>query len=116
MPRKPRLFLPRATYHVYCRVARGEFVFDDVNEAAEFVDTARRVRDLGGSPDRGRDDEDDRVLLPRGGERLHRGGRHLLHDEGEPEARAGIPQMVPPRLRGQHDRHARIRDRSLRFL
>lgn len=48
MPRKPRLFLPRATYHVYCRVARGEFVFDDVNEAAEFVDTARRVRDLDG--------------------------------------------------------------------
>ena len=48
MPRKPRLFLPGATYHVYCRVARGEFVFDDVNEAAEFVDTARRVRDLDG--------------------------------------------------------------------
>ena len=42
------MFLPRATYHVYCRVARGEFVFDDVNEAAEFVDTARRVRDLDG--------------------------------------------------------------------
>jgi len=48
MPRKARLFLPRATYHVYCRVARGEFVFDDVNEAAEFVDTARRIRDLDG--------------------------------------------------------------------
>jgi REP element-mobilizing transposase RayT len=48
MPRKPRLFLPRATYHVYCRVARGEFVFGDVNEAAEFVETARHVRDLDG--------------------------------------------------------------------
>lgn len=48
MPRKTRLFLPKATYHVYCRVARGEFVFDDVNEATEFVDTARRVRDLDG--------------------------------------------------------------------
>jgi len=29
MPRHPRLFVPGATYHVYCRVARGEFVFDD---------------------------------------------------------------------------------------
>ena len=29
MPRKPRLFVPGAIYHVYCRVARGEFVFDD---------------------------------------------------------------------------------------
>ena len=48
MPRKPRLFLPRAIYHVYCRVARGEFVFGDVNEAAEFVETARHVRDLDG--------------------------------------------------------------------
>ena len=26
MPRHPRLFLPGAIYHVYCRVARGEFV------------------------------------------------------------------------------------------
>jgi hypothetical protein len=37
MPRKPRLFVPGATYHVYCRVARGEFVFDDPYEAEEFV-------------------------------------------------------------------------------
>jgi hypothetical protein len=28
MPRHPRLFLPYAIYHVYCRVARGEFIFD----------------------------------------------------------------------------------------
>jgi REP element-mobilizing transposase RayT len=48
MPRKPRLFLPEATYHVYCRVARGEFVFDDDEEAIEFVDVAKRVRDLDG--------------------------------------------------------------------
>lgn len=48
MPRKPRLFLPEATYHVYCRVARGEFVFDDAREAEAFVDAARNVRDLDG--------------------------------------------------------------------
>ena len=46
MPRHPRLFIPGATYHVYCRVARGEFVFDDDFEAVEFVETLREVRDL----------------------------------------------------------------------
>ena len=46
MPRKPRLFVSGATYHVYCRVARGEFVFDDRNEAAEFIEIVRKVRDL----------------------------------------------------------------------
>jgi len=46
MPRHPRLFIPGATYHVYCRVARGEFVFDDDDEAQEFVETLREVRDL----------------------------------------------------------------------
>ena len=48
MPRHPRLFIPGATYHVYCRVARGEFVFEDNHEAVEFVDTLREVRDLDG--------------------------------------------------------------------
>jgi len=48
MPRHPRLFIPGATYHVYCRVARGEFVFDDDDEAVEFVETLREVRDLDG--------------------------------------------------------------------
>lgn len=48
MPRHPRLFIPGATYHVYCRVARGEFVFDDDHEAIEFVETLREVRDLDG--------------------------------------------------------------------
>jgi len=48
MPRHPRLFIPGATYHVYCRVARGEFVFDDTNEAIEFVEVLREVRDLDG--------------------------------------------------------------------
>ncbi len=48
MPRHPRLFVPGATYHVYCRVARGEFVFDDPLEAEEFVSAVREVRDLHG--------------------------------------------------------------------
>ena len=48
MPRKPRLFVPGATYHVYCRVARGEFVFDDDFEAIEFTEVLRKVRDLDG--------------------------------------------------------------------
>ena len=46
MPRKPRLFVSEATYHVYSRVARGEFAFDDPYEAEEFVETVRRVGDL----------------------------------------------------------------------
>lgn len=48
MPRHTRLFVPRATYHVYCRVARGEFVFDDDDVAIEFIEVLRRVRDLDG--------------------------------------------------------------------
>jgi REP element-mobilizing transposase RayT len=46
MPRIPRLFVPGAIYHVYCRVARGEFVFDEHDEAVEFIETLRKVRDL----------------------------------------------------------------------
>jgi REP element-mobilizing transposase RayT len=48
MPRHPRLFIPGATYHVYCRVARGEFVFNDDYEAIEFIETLCEVRDLDG--------------------------------------------------------------------
>jgi hypothetical protein len=48
MPRHPRLFIPGATYHVYCCVARGEFVFNDQYEAVEFVETLCNVRDLDG--------------------------------------------------------------------
>ena len=48
MPRKPRLLLPGATYHVHCRVARGEFVFEDDFEAIEFVETLRKVKELDG--------------------------------------------------------------------
>ncbi len=46
MPRYPRLFIPGATYHVYCRVARGDFAFGDDFEAMEFVEVLREVRDL----------------------------------------------------------------------
>ena len=37
MPRHPRLLIPGAIYHVYCLVARGEFVVDDDFEAVEFI-------------------------------------------------------------------------------
>ena len=46
MPRKPRLFVSGATYHVFSRVARGEFAFEDPYEAEEFVETVRHVGDL----------------------------------------------------------------------
>ena len=48
MQRHPRLSLFGAIYHVYCRVARGEFGFDDDLKAVEFIKTLRRVRDLDG--------------------------------------------------------------------
>ena len=48
MPRQPRFFVPNGIYHVYCRVARGEFVFADAIEAEEFVSTVREVRDVDG--------------------------------------------------------------------
>jgi REP element-mobilizing transposase RayT len=48
MPRKPRLFLSGATYHVYCVVARGEFVFEDDFESIEFVETPRKFKELDG--------------------------------------------------------------------
>ncbi len=57
MSRRPRLFIPGAIYHVYCRVARGEFIFDDQPEAAEFIETLREVRDLDGLSILGQDRE-----------------------------------------------------------
>lgn len=44
MPRKARLFIPGAIYHVYCRTARGERVFDALAEAEHFVEVLRLVR------------------------------------------------------------------------
>ena len=46
MPRHPRLFLPEAIYHVYCRVARCEYAFDDDYEAIQVIEALRRVRNL----------------------------------------------------------------------
>jgi hypothetical protein len=37
MPRHPRLFILGARYRVSCRVACGEFLFDDPLEADEVV-------------------------------------------------------------------------------
>jgi putative transposase len=43
MPRRPRVFVSGAVYHVYCRVARGEPVFSDAREAAALVGVIRGV-------------------------------------------------------------------------
>jgi len=43
MPRRPRVFVSGAVYHVYCRVARGEPVFSDSREAAALVGVIRGV-------------------------------------------------------------------------
>jgi hypothetical protein len=47
MPRHPRLFLPGAVYHAYCRVARGEFVVDGVEKAADEAPPWRARVDFG---------------------------------------------------------------------
>lgn len=46
-PRRPRPFVPGRISHVDCRVARSEFVFDEHDEAAEFIETLRKVRIYG---------------------------------------------------------------------
>ena len=38
MPRKPRIFVEGGVYHVYNRVASGEDVFADPNEAIELIE------------------------------------------------------------------------------
>ena len=43
MPRRARVFVAGATYHVYSRVARGERVFTDAREAAALVEVVREV-------------------------------------------------------------------------
>lgn len=44
MPRKPRVLIEGAVYHVYNRVASGEPILADPDEAARFVDLLRRVK------------------------------------------------------------------------
>ena len=48
MPRKPRLFIPYATYHVYCRVARGEFVFANREDSDLFLETLCEIKERDG--------------------------------------------------------------------
>ncbi len=43
MPRNPRIFANGAVYHVYCRTARGEFVFDDPGEIDRWIDNVAFV-------------------------------------------------------------------------
>jgi putative transposase len=44
MPRRPRVFVDGAIYHVYCRTGRGEHIFRDDEEADAFVDVLRDVK------------------------------------------------------------------------
>jgi REP element-mobilizing transposase RayT len=44
VPRKPRIFVAGAAYHVYCRVARGERPFVDEAVAGTFVATVEAVK------------------------------------------------------------------------
>ena len=43
MPRRPRVFVAGAAYHVYCRVARGEAAFSYPREAGALVAVIRDV-------------------------------------------------------------------------
>ncbi len=44
MPRRPRVFVEGALYHVYNRFAGGEGVFGDPEEAIGFVERLREVK------------------------------------------------------------------------
>ena len=49
MPRNMRLFVPYGYYHVYCRVARGEFIFEESAEVDRWIDLVAfvlRLHDL----------------------------------------------------------------------
>jgi REP element-mobilizing transposase RayT len=48
MPRRPRVFVEGAIYHVYNRLARGAELFSEPEEAIEFVETLRTARDRDG--------------------------------------------------------------------
>jgi REP element-mobilizing transposase RayT len=48
MPRRPRIDVEGAVYHVYNRLARGEAVFAEKGEAPRFVELLRKVRDRDG--------------------------------------------------------------------
>jgi hypothetical protein len=44
VPRRARIFVAGASYHVYCRVARGERAFVDDAVAERFVATLETVK------------------------------------------------------------------------
>ncbi len=44
MPRRQRLFVPGAIYHVYCRVSRGEMVFNRDGEPERLISEMIRVK------------------------------------------------------------------------
>ncbi len=46
MPRRPRVFVPGAIYHVYCRVGRGERAFSDAKAVAGFLAIVSEVRSV----------------------------------------------------------------------
>ncbi len=48
MPRRPRVFVEGAIYHVYNRFARGAELFADPEEAIEFIEILRKARDRDG--------------------------------------------------------------------
>ena len=48
MPRRTRIFIPGGYYHVYCRVARGEFVFDNPSEVERWIDVVSGVSRIHG--------------------------------------------------------------------
>ena len=48
MPRRPRVFVAGAIYHVYCRTARHERILADAGEAQALLDIVRDVRDRDG--------------------------------------------------------------------
>ena len=48
MPRRPRVFVEGAIYHVYNRFARGADIFADPEEAVDFIEILRKARDRDG--------------------------------------------------------------------
>jgi REP element-mobilizing transposase RayT len=48
MARRPRMLIEGGLYHVYNRCARGEPVFDDPQEAINFVELIRAVEERDG--------------------------------------------------------------------
>ncbi len=48
MPRQPRVFVDGAMYHVYCRVGRGERVFESKGEVEELLSILTDVKQRDG--------------------------------------------------------------------